>query len=171
MAPKSSPKKAITNEDRVKTRCIRDKDGFLRQHNNSEESKKIIKAFEENGLLYLVTFAHKRAYKKEIALFYLNAVIERDGTISSMVGEKEITITREDISEEFQLPATYDFDISSHSFNQKLFWDEIKIEYAPAYVKFFGKKKARLKPVWERATDINYKCLECNVVGVNEITP
>lgn len=117
MTPKSSPNKVITNEDRVKTRCILHKDGFLRQHNNSEESKKITKALEDSGFLYLVTFSHKRADKKEVTQFYLNAIVAGDGRIKSKVGKKEITISVEDICEEFQLPATSDLDVSSDSFN------------------------------------------------------
>lgn len=87
MAPKASPRKAITNEGRVKTRCIHDKDGFLRQHENSEASKKIIKAFEDNGLLYLVTYDHKKTFKKEVVQFYPNVVVVGDGTIKSTVGD------------------------------------------------------------------------------------
>lgn len=52
-----------------------------------------------------------------------------------------------------------------------MFWDEIKSETAPTYVKFSGKKKDQLKSVWERAINIIYKCLECKVIGVDEITP
>lgn len=64
MAPK-----VITNEDRVKIRCILNKDRFLRQHNNSEESKKIIQAFEESGLLHVVTFDYIKEFKRELHNF------------------------------------------------------------------------------------------------------
>lgn len=36
LAPKSSPKKVVRNEDCINTRSILDKEGFLRQHDNSE---------------------------------------------------------------------------------------------------------------------------------------
>lgn len=65
--------KVITNEDRVKTGCILDKDDYLQPHNNLETSKKIIKAFEDSGLLFLVTFDHQKVYKKEVVQFYLKA--------------------------------------------------------------------------------------------------
>lgn len=111
--------KIITNEDRVKPGCILNKDGFLRQYNNSETLKKIIKAFEDSGLLYLVTFDHQKAYKKEVVQFYLNTTITWDGTIKSKVREKEITITTGDIREEFKLPAASYLDVSSHNSGMK----------------------------------------------------
>lgn len=120
-------------------------------------------------LLFLVTFDHQKVYKKEVVQLYLNATISGNGLIKSKVGETEITITVEDIREEFRLPATLDLDVSMHSFNQKLFLDEIKHETTPAFVEFSGKKKVLLKPKWEREIDIIYKCLECKVADVDEI--
>lgn len=86
MAPKASPKKVISNEDKVKTGCILDKNGFLPQHDNSNEAKKIIKAFEDSRLLYLVTFNYQRSHKKEIVELHLNATIAGGGTIKSRGG-------------------------------------------------------------------------------------
>lgn len=141
MAPKVLPRKVITNEDRIKIECILDKEGFSRQHNNSEASKKIIKAFEDNGVLYLVTFDHRKTFKKEVVKFYLNVVVAGYGTIKSKVGDTEVVISAKDIREEFRLPKGSDLDVSSHNFNQKIFWDEIKSKTASAYVMFFGRRK------------------------------
>lgn len=116
-------------------------------------------------------FDHKKAYKNDVVQFYLNATISGDGSIKLKIGETKITITVEDIKEEFKFLASSDLDVSSHSFNQKMFWDETKHESAPTFVKFSGKKKVLLKPDWERAIEIIYKCLECKVDGVDEITP
>lgn len=38
------------------------------------------------------------------------------------------------------------------------------------YVKFSRKKNILLKPIWGRAIDIIYKCLEFKVAGADEIT-
>lgn len=89
----------------------------------------------------------------------MNAVVAEDGTIKSRVGEGEVAITVEDIRQEFELPETSNLDVSSHSFNKKLLWDEIKSESTPTYVKFSRKKKNL------------YKCLECKIAGVDEIKP
>lgn len=97
MEPKVSLKKVISNEDKVKIGCILDKDGFLRKHYHSEEAKKIIKAFKDSRILYLVTFNHEKVYKKEVTMFYLNATVAGDGTIKSKVGDIKVTITTEDI--------------------------------------------------------------------------
>lgn len=51
-----------------------------------------------------------------------------------------------------------------------MFWDNIKHETAPSFVKFSGKKKVMLRPEWERVINIIYKCWECIVAGVDEIT-
>lgn len=64
MTPKASPTKAISKEDRVKTDCILGKDRFLRHYDNSKDSKKIIKAFEDDGLLYLITSDHKEGIQE-----------------------------------------------------------------------------------------------------------
>lgn len=141
MAPK-----VITNEDRVKMGSILDKDDYLRQHNNSETSKKIIKDFEDSGLLFMVTFDDQKVYKKEVVQFYLNATISGDGSIKSKIGDTKIIITTKDIREEFRLPEASNFNVSSHSFNHKLFSDEIKSETAPRFIKFNGKKKVLPKP-------------------------
>lgn len=68
------------------------------------------------------------------------------------------------------IPEASDLDVSSHNFNQKALWDEIKSEGAATYVNFSGKKKALIKPVWERAMDIVCKCLECKITSVDEVT-
>lgn len=77
MAPKF-PKKVIKNEDRVKTSSTLDKDGFLCQHDKSETTKKIIKAFTNSGLLKFVTFNYGRVHKKEVVEFYLNMRMENE---------------------------------------------------------------------------------------------
>lgn len=101
-----------------------------------------------------MTFDYRRVYKKEADEFYVNAIIEGNGTIKSNVGNVDIVITTEDIREEYKLPEASDLDVSSHSFNQNLFWEDFKKKRAPSYEKFSGKKKILLKPVWERAIDI-----------------
>lgn len=101
----------------------------------------------------------------------MNVVVPGEGTIKSKVRDAEVIITPEDIKKEFNLPATSDPGISSYSFNQTLFWEEIKSEIAPAYLNFPGIKKALLKPVWERMIDIIYKCWESKIAGIYEITP
>lgn len=63
-----------------------------------------------------------------------------------------------------------DLDVSSHAFDQKEFWNKIKKDEEAEIVKFSGKKKEFLKPAWERAIDIIYKCLESKVVSVDDIT-
>lgn len=72
MAPKQ-----ITNEDRIKTGAILDRDGYLRQHNHLEIAKKIMKVFEDAKLMGLITFEHGRLHK-EVVKFYLNATISCD---------------------------------------------------------------------------------------------
>lgn len=73
----------MTNEDGVKMGCILESEGFLRLHDHSDGSKKIIKAFEDNVLLYFFTFDYRKAFKKEVAEFYVTDVIEGDGMIKS----------------------------------------------------------------------------------------
>lgn len=92
MAPK-----IISIEDRVKTEAIPDKHGYLRQHNNFDTTKKIIKAFEDAKLMALITFDHGLLYKKEVVEFYLNATIIGDGSIKSKVNGTELIITKEDL--------------------------------------------------------------------------
>lgn len=79
--------------------------------------------------------------------------------------------TAEDIREEFELEAASNFDVSSHAFDQKKFWDEIKKDTEAKIVKFSGKKKDMVKEKYERSIDIIYKCIEKKVVGMNDITP
>lgn len=85
MAPKS-PKKAIKNEDRVKTSNILNKDGFLQQHENSKAAKNIIKRFINSGLLKFITFDYGRVHKKDVVVFYLNAEIGNDEITSKVNG-------------------------------------------------------------------------------------
>lgn len=169
MAPKPSPKKVVKNEDRVKIGSILDKEGFLRQHDNFETARKIMKGFEDSSLLTFVTFDYGRIHKKEVVEFYLNTRIGNNH-ITSKVKGKEVTINVEDIRTDFELPLVIDLDVSTHTFNQKTFWEEIHSESAPAYVKFSRKKNVLLKPIWERAIDIVYKYLESKVIGVDDIT-
>lgn len=56
MAPKGSPKKVLTNEDKVKIGSILDNDGFFRQHDHSKATKKIVKAFEDNGNTIIIKY-------------------------------------------------------------------------------------------------------------------
>lgn len=128
-----------------------------------------MKVFEDCKLMFLVTFDHQRVHKSEVVQLYLNATVSVDGSIKSKVSGVEVTITVEDIREEFRLKEASDLDVSSHAFNQKIFWDEIRRGPATAYVKF-NKKNELLKPEWEREIDIIYKCLESKVAGVDEIT-
>lgn len=79
--------------------------------------KKIIKAFEDRSLLYLVTFGYEKVHKKRVVEFYINATIAGDGTIKSRVGGIEVVITVEDIRKKFNLLKASDLDVSSHSFN------------------------------------------------------
>lgn len=130
-----------------------------------------MKAFKEAKLMGLVTFDHRRIYKKEVVQFYLNATISSDGSIKSKVGDVDVTITIKDIREEFDLEEASNLDVTSHAFNQKKFWDEIQKDDVAQYVKFSGKKKDLLKAEWERAIDIVYKCLESKVARIDEITP
>lgn len=155
MAPKSL-KKVINNEDRVKTGSILNKDGFLQQYNNLETTKKIIKAFTNNGLLKFVTFEFGWVHEKEIVEFYLNARMGND-QITSKVNGEEVIINGEDIRSALVIPHTLELVVSTHTFNQMNFLEEICGDNAPTYVKFSGKKKTLLKPIRERVIDIVYK--------------
>lgn len=64
-----------------------------------------------------------RLYKKEVVDFYLNATISGDGPIKSKVNDFDVTITAEDIREEFNINEAFDLHVSSHTFDQKIFWD------------------------------------------------
>lgn len=161
MAPISSPKKVPSNEDIVKTGSILDKERFLWQHDHYETNVKIMKAFVDSGLMKMITFDLENIYKKEVVEFYVNA-ITWNGKIKCTAGEIEVIITTEDIRTTF--------DPLSHNYNEKEFWDEIRHETTLQYEKFSQKKKILLKPVWEKTVDIIYKCLECKIVGVDEIT-
>lgn len=66
MTPKGSAKKVLTNEDKVKTRSIIDKEGFLRQHDHSEATKNNVQAFENSSLMKQVTFDYRKVHKKRI---------------------------------------------------------------------------------------------------------
>lgn len=114
-------RKVTTNEDRVRNGGILDKDGFLRQHNDSEVAKKTIKAFEDAKLLKLVTFDHGGIHKKKVIDFYPNATVPGDGSIKSKVNDIEVIITADDIREEFEMEAESDLDVSSHAFDQRKF--------------------------------------------------
>lgn len=82
----------------------------------------------------------------------------------------DVTIMTKDIWEDFDLKEESDLDVTSHAFDQKKFWDEVKKDEVAKYVKFGGKIKDLLKPEWERVIDIVYKSLERKVAGVDEIT-
>lgn len=116
-----------------------------------------------------MTFDYGKVHKKEFIELYLKENFGNDH-ITSKVGENDVIITVEDIHTTFELPPTSNLDVSIHTFNKKIFWDEIMNEGAPAYVKFSRKKKILLKPIWERAIDIVYKCLESKVASVDDIT-
>lgn len=103
----------------VKTGNILDKDCFLCQHYHSEASKKIVKAFEDSGLIKLVTFDYGKVHKKEVAEFYVNATVIGNGQITSKVGGVDVIITAKDIRSAFELPEASDLDASSHNFNKK----------------------------------------------------
>lgn len=169
MTPKAP--KVHTNEDRVKTRCILDQEGYLNQHHHSETVENIIKAFRKAKLLKFLTFDYSKVHKAEVVEFYLNTVVADEGFIQSRVRKVYVSISAEDIRGAFNLPETSDLDPSSNSFNQKVFWEEIRKDTVPEYVKFSGRKKNLLKSEWERAIDILYKFLECKVTGVDDITP
>lgn len=143
----------------------------MRQHDNSETTKKIIKAFEDAKLLRLITFDHKKVHINKVIEFYLNAVILGDGTIKSTINEVEVIISAEDIQEAFDMDEASNLDVSSHTFNHKQFWDEIRKYPNAQIVKFSGKKKELLQEVWERNIDIIYKCIESKVAGMDDITP
>lgn len=74
MASKPFPKKVVKNEDRVKIGSILDKEGFLHQHDNCEIAKKIMKGFEDNGLLIFVSFDYRRVHKKGVLNFFSTLV-------------------------------------------------------------------------------------------------
>lgn len=59
MAPKVVASKMIKATDHVKMGSMLDVEGFLKQHNNSETAKKIIKAFKDYGLLKYLTFDYQ----------------------------------------------------------------------------------------------------------------
>lgn len=142
--------KVITNENHVRTRGILDKENFLRQHNNSKVVKKILKDFEDAKLMKLVSFDHGRLYKKEVTEFYINATITGDRSIKFKVNGVEVALIAEDIREEFNMEEASNLDVSSHAFDHKKFWGEIKQNAAAKIVKFSGKQKDMLKQEWNR---------------------
>lgn len=119
MARKALSRNVVKNDDRVNTRIILDKEGFLCQHDNSETTQNIIKGFEDSGLLTFVNFDYGRVNKKEVVEFYLNTCIG-DDEITSKVDGKEVTIA-EDIRAAFNLRQAFDLDVSTHTFKYKTF--------------------------------------------------
>lgn len=168
MAPRAP--KVPTNEDRMKTGCILDQESYLRQHGHSETTKRIVTTFRKAKLLHFVTFNYPRVHKAEVVEFYLNATVSDEGFIKYRVGEVDVTISVEDIRGTFNLLEASNLNPSSISFNQEDFWKKIRKDTAPEFVKFFGKKKNLLKVEWERAIDILYRCIECKVPKVDDIT-
>ncbi|VFQ84247.1 unnamed protein product [Cuscuta campestris] len=166
MAPKGPNK--VT--DRIKTGCILDPEGFLKQHQHSDVARKIIDAFQDCGLMKFLAFPYSSVQKEEVLEWYLHAKVEAD-YISSTVGEKPVTITANDIRVAFALPEATEKDFTSHTFDHETFWAEIKNEKQADEINFRGKKKDLLNPVFERAIDIIYKCLESRVAGVDDVTP
>lgn len=140
MASKTSSKKVVKNEDCVKTRSILDRERFLEQQNNSEVAEKIIRGFEDNGLLSFVTFDYGCVNKKEVVELYFNAS-PSNNQITSKVGEYDVVITL--VRTTFDLPEGSKLAVCTHTFNQKTF-KEIRNEGALSYVKFSGKKKVLL---------------------------
>lgn len=69
-------------------------DGFLRQHDNSEIAKKIIKAFTDSGLLKLVAFDYGRVHKKEVLEFYLNSGMGMIISLPKWMGRKWLSMLR-----------------------------------------------------------------------------
>lgn len=64
MAPKAPSNKPAKATGRVKMGSMLDKNGFLKQHDQFETTKQIIKALEDCGLMKYITFDYKSVQKE-----------------------------------------------------------------------------------------------------------
>lgn len=88
MAPKVAIPKAPKRTDKIITGLILDVQGFLAHFNNSEDAKKIVKAFTNSGILNFLSFNYTSVNKDAILEFYLKAKIAEGRKIISKVAGK-----------------------------------------------------------------------------------
>lgn len=75
MAPKIPSNKPVKATDRIKMASMLDKNGLLKQHDQSETAKQVIKSFEDCSMMKYITFDYQLVQKEEVMEWYLHAKI------------------------------------------------------------------------------------------------
>lgn len=156
--------------DKVKTGYTLDTQGFLAHFNNSEDAKKVVKAFEDSRILRFMTFNYKSVHKEEVLEFYLNARMIEERKVVSKVASMNFEVIAKSIRAAFEFPPAIEAVVRSHAYNEKDLWATIKNSSNSAEdMPVKGKKKDLLSPLKEHLLDIIYKCLESRVAVMDYV--
>ncbi|XP_031116284.1 uncharacterized protein LOC116019999 [Ipomoea triloba] len=153
----------------VKTGSILDRAGFLQHSTDRELTEKILKKFEDCGLMRFLTYDYQSVHRMDFTEWFVNAKIVGD-EIQSRVGNTDIIIGAGDIRAafDFVVPEGAHSDLSRYAFEQQKLWEEIKADFAPANLKLSFKKRL-LKTEYERAVDVIIKILQYKVAGTDDV--
>lgn len=117
---------ALKPSDKVKTGSILDIQGFLSFFNNLEDANKVMKAFEDCGIIRFLSFNYQNVHKDEMLVFYLKPWLAEGRKIISNVKGKDVEIITDVNRTTFDLPPTTEVEVCSHTYNENEFWAVIK---------------------------------------------
>lgn len=143
IAPKGDVSKSPKPLDMVKTGSILDVQGFLNHLNNSEEAKKVIKAFRDCGIPRFLSFGYQSVNKEEVLEFYLKARLAEGRKIISSVAGRDVEITADVIRAAYELPPTTEVEVHNHA-SMKMIYGQLSKTYRMLQLMCLQKLKRKI---------------------------